>query len=286
MRNILLTLALLSSSLFAEESENKLKVKKSLKINMIGAHTVLDKFKLAKEVGFEGIEVNGPVGNREEIKKASEETGLPIHGVVCNTHWAKPLSVGDQAQRDMGRAGLEGALRDAHFYGAESVLLVPGVVRGKISYEQCWERSIAEIRKVLPLAEELQIIIALENVWNDFLNDPNENARYLKELDSPWVKIYFDVGNAVRYGPPAEWVPILKNDILKLDVKGYAHPAEGKSPREGFKAKIAHDDADWPSVCAELKKIGFDGWATAEVPGGNKERLTEIFNNMNKAFSY
>ena len=273
-------------AMLAQSEEPKLQIKKAVKINMIGAHTVLDKFKLAKEVGFDGIEANGPVSNREEIKKASEATGLPIHGVVCSTHWGKPLSAAEQTQRDEGRAGLEGAMRDAHFYGADTVLLVPGVAKGKTSYEECWERSIAEIRKVLPLAEELNLTIALENVWNDFLTDPKENVRYIEEINSPRVKVYFDVGNAVRYSPPAEWISTLGNHIIKLDVKGYAHPENGQKLGSGFKAKIAHDDADWPSVCAELKKIGYTGWATAEVGGGGKERLTEIYNNMEKAFSY
>ena len=279
-------MSLLSSTLLAEDS-TKLNIKYSLKLGMVkGKMSVLDKFKLVKELGYDGIEVNAPGGNQQEIKAASEATGLPIHGVVCSTHWKHLLSDPDPAVRAKGLEGFQAAIRAAHFYGASSVLLVPGKVKKGTTYEEAWQRSLPEIRKALPLAKELGIKIALENVWNDFLTTPEGTLKYIQELNSPLVGAYFDVGNTVRYNDPSTWPSVLGNKIFKLDVKEYKRQPEGGNVWKGFKSKITTGDNDWPAVCRELKKINYSGWATAEVGGGDAKRLAEILANMKKAFSH
>ncbi|WDE97638.1 sugar phosphate isomerase/epimerase [Lentisphaera profundi] len=275
---------LLSFSLF---SEDKLQIKFALKYGMIKTKaSVLDKFKLVKELGYDGIEVNGPSNNREAFKAASEASGLPIHGVVCSTHWKLQLSDPDESIRAKGLEGFKQAIRDAKFYGASSVLLVPAKVRKGVTFEECWERSIIEIKKALPLAKELGINILLENVWNDFLTTPEDTLKYINELNSDLVGSYFDIGNTVRYNPPASWPPVLGNKIMKLDVKPYVKQPKGQNLYKGFQAKIGQDDNDWPAVCKALKAINYSGWATAEVGGGDKERLAEILANMQKVFSH
>jgi L-ribulose-5-phosphate 3-epimerase len=287
MRILCLLMSLfISSSLLAEKSE-KLPIKFALKFGMVkGKMSILDKFKLVKELGYDGIEVNAPSGSREEFKAASEATGLPIHGVVCSTHWKLLLSHPEAATRAKGVAGFEQAIRDAHFYGASSVLLVPGKVNKDTTYEEAWKRSIPEIHKALSLAKELNIQIGLENVWNDFLKTPEGTLKYINELDSPLVGSYFDIGNTVRYNDPSTWPSVLGNKIFKLDVKEYKRQPEGGNVWKGFKVKIGAGDNDWPAVCRELKKINYSGWATAEVGGGDKKRLAEILTNMRKAFSH
>jgi L-ribulose-5-phosphate 3-epimerase len=282
--SLLLSLVLISFSVSAD----KLEIKFALKYGMIKEKglSAQEKFQLVKDLGYDGIEVNGPTGNREELKAASEATGLPIHGVVCSTHWKLQLSDPNPDTRAKGLEGFKQAIRDAKFYGASSVLLVPGKVTKNTSYEQCWERSIIEIKKALPLAKELNINILLENVWNDFLTTPEETLRFIKELNSDLVGSYFDIGNTVRYNPPASWAPVLGKKIMKLDVKPYIIQPEGGNVWKGFKAKIGQDSNDWPAVCKSLKAIEYAGWATAEVDGGNKERLAEILANMKKAFSH
>jgi L-ribulose-5-phosphate 3-epimerase len=251
--------------------------KKAVKIGMVKVSgTLTEKFKLLKELGYDGVELMSPSRTTaDEVAKAKDATGLPVHGVVDSAHWKQHLSAENPEVRAKGLAALKTAIQDSKAFGGTSVLLVPGVVKKGVTYEQCWKRSSAEIKKALPLAAELNIQILFENVWNNFLTDPKETARYIDEIDSPLVGAYFDVGNTVRYSPPHEWVPILGKRIKKLDIKDFGHKTK-------FAAKLGEGDVDWKKVNAELRKIGYTGWGTAEVRGGDRERLAEIATRMNK----
>ncbi|MHC4219441.1 MAG: sugar phosphate isomerase/epimerase family protein [Planctomycetota bacterium] len=261
-------------------------IRKAVKFEMIaGEMSVLEKFRLLKSLGFDGVEMMSPADyDPAEVLAARDATGVVIHGVVDSEHWRSPLSDPDPAVRDRGRKALEQGLRDCKRYGGTTVLLVPAIVNGRVSYADAWQRSRAEIRPVLPLAEELGIKIALENVWNNFLLSPLEAARYVDEFENPWIGWYFDVGNVVRYGWPDQWIRILGDRILKLDIKEYSR---GKRDNEGlwkgFNVEIGDGDCDWPAVRAALRDIGFAGWATAEVRGGDAARLTEISERMDGA---
>lgn len=126
-------------------------------------------------------------------------------------------------------------------------------------------------------------MLLVENVWNNFLLSPLEMARFVDEMESDAVGVYFDVGNVVRFGWPEHWIPALGNRIKKLDIKEYSRKIQNdEGLRKGFRVKIGEGSIDWPKVVKELEKINFNGWATAEVPGGGKEELTDIANRMNK----
>lgn len=246
--------------------------------------TVEEKFQLLQRMGFDGVELSSPNDlDNAEVVAARDATGLPIHGVVDSVHWNRTLSDADPAVRAEGLAGLEIALRDARTYGASTVLLVPAVVTEDVSYDAAYERSQSEIRKALPLAEELGIQIAIENVWNRFLLSPLETARYIDEFNSPWIGAYFDVGNVVNFGWPEQWIRILGDRIVKLDIKEYSRELrDAEGPYAGFRVPLGQGSVDWPAVLGALGEIGFDGWATAEVPGGDRQRLEEIAEGMDR----
>jgi len=265
-------------------------IKKAVKIGMVKdelATTLRDKFMLLAELGFDGVELDSPGGaSAEEVAEAKAASGLEVPGVVNAVHWGKPFSHPDAAVRAEGLAAMETALRDAKAYGASSVLLVPAVVNKQVSYAEAWDRSITEIRKLVPLAEELEIDIAFENVWNNFLLSPLEAARYVDAFESERVGFYFDVGNIVLYGWPEQWVKILGHRIKKLDIKEYSR---GKLDNEGrwagFAVELLEGDCDWPAVMAALDGIGYTGWGTAEIPGGDRERLADIAERMDRIFA-
>ena len=260
-------------------------IKKAVKFGMIDEPlSVLEKFKLLKELGFDGVEPSSPSDlDEKEIVEAIHETGLPVHGLVNSVHWSKPLSDPDPAIRDESRAGMEHALKQAKAFGASTVLLVPAVVNKDVSYADAYSRSQAEIRKLIPLAEELKIKIALENVWNNFLLSPLEFAQYIDGFDSPWIGAYFDVGNIVNYGWPEHWIRILGSRILKLDIKEYSRTKRNEEGLwEGFKVELGEGDCNWPAVNQALNAIGYTGWATAEIPGGDTARLRDIAMRMDR----
>jgi len=245
--------------------------------------TLEEKFVLLKKLGYDGIELDSPGGqNKTEALAASKKTGLPIHGVVDSIHWRACLSDPSEVIREKGLQGLLAAIRESHSVGGSTVLLVPGVAKGKVTQKEAWDRSIIEIRKALPLAARLGIHILIENVWNGMFYDPkggnaqsaNLLAKYLDEINSPWVGSYFDIGNHQKFGKPADWIRTLGKRIVKLDVKDWG----GKN---GF-CKIGEGDVDWPDVRKALAEINYTGWATAEVSGGKADRCAEILANMRK----
>ncbi len=245
-------------------------------ISMKGS--VLEKFQAVKSAGFSGIE---PIShmNRAEVLEALRTTGLEAASVCCATHWKSPLSDPDQSIREAGRAGLIQALRDAKSYGASSVLLVPAVVNQNVRYDDAYRRSQEEIRKVLPLARELQVKIAIENVWNHFLLTPLEAARFIDEFQSEWIGWHFDIGNVLAFGWPDQWIRILGKRILKLHVKEYS--AEKK-----FKVDFLEGDNNWPAVMKALDEIGYSGWGIAEQPGADSpEGLRKLSEKMDRIFA-
>lgn len=262
-------------------------IKKAVKYGMVQAgNTVAEKFKLLKQLGFDGVEMDSPTKlDRDEVLRARDESGLPIHGVVDSVHWHDTLSHPDPAVRERGFDGLCQALNDAKHWGASTVLLVPAVVSKEVSYADAYQRSQAEIKRALPLAEELNVKICFENVWNNFLLSPLETAQYIDELDSPYVGAYFDVGNVVRYGWPEQWIAVLGPRIVKLDIKEFSRKKmESEGLFKGFEVELLEGDCDWPAVMAALRNTKYEGWATAEIPGGNEERLRAIAGKMDQIF--
>ena len=226
--------------------------------------SLLQKFQLLRDAGFAGVEPSSAMDQRE-VLAARDAAGLQIPSVVIATHWAKPLTDRNPATRQIGLDGLKQGLRDAKAYGASSVLLVPGAVTKEVSYVEAYARSIAEIKKALPLAEELGVVIAIENVWNQFLLSPREAVEFVDEFESPFVRWHFDVGNVVTYGWPEQWVQALGSRIAKIHVKEYSRKLrDAHGPFAGFKVDLLEGDCDWPVTMASLDAIGYDGWMIAE----------------------
>jgi len=262
-------------------------LKKAIMYQTVGIKgSVLEKFRAIKEAGFAGVEAMSHM-DQEEVLKARDETGLGIPSVCCNTHWAKPLSDSNPSVREAGLEGLKQTLRDAKRYGATSVLLVPAVVSKQVSYADAYARSQAEIRKAIPLAEELGVKIAIENVWNKFLLSPLEAARYVDEFKSSAVGWHFDIGNIIKDGWPEQWIRILGRRIQKLHIKEFSRSKMDKQgPGAGFGVDFLEGDNDWPSIMKALDEIGYAGWGIAEQSGGGSlEGLINLSERMDRIFS-
>lgn len=260
-----------------DEISGKGRIYKSVKWGMILTDgSVLDKFRLLKDLGYDGMELVSPMDcSADEILQASKETGMPVHGLVNSRQWNVRLSSPDPKEREQAVEILRKCLTDAKAFGGSSVLLVPGQVNGADeNHDHVWERSIAGIRQVLPLASKLGVSILVENVWNGFCETPEQFRDYLDEINSPWVGAYFDIGNCRKFGNSEDWVKILGSRIVKLDCKDWGDT-------EGF-CKIGDGDVNWPAVRTALSDIKFTGWSTAEVTGGGKDELADIARRMDR----
>ena len=247
--------------------------------------SVLENMNALKEAGFAGAEMNSHM-DQDEVLRARDATGLTIPSVCGSVHWKKPLSDPDPKVREEGLEALRQTLRDAKRYGATSVLLVPAVVNKDVSYADAYTRSQAEIRKAIPLAEDLGVKIAIENVWNLFLLSPLEAARYVDEFNSPAVGWHFDIGNVINYGWPEQWIRVLGPRIQKLHVKEFSRKKRDKEGLwKGFDVPLGEGDNNWPAVMKALDDIGYHGWAMAEQGSpGSLADLQDLSQRMTKVF--
>ncbi|MDF2378151.1 MAG: sugar phosphate isomerase/epimerase [Verrucomicrobiales bacterium] len=243
-------------------------LKKGVKFSMVKEPdlSLVDQFKMLKEVGFDGTELRTENNTDYKIyREAVDKSGLPVHGIV-----------------NSDKPDLETAVKFAGDIGGDSVLYVARYDKKRPLMES-WDETIAVIRRGLPAAEKHQVKILVENVWAGFLISALDMERYVDEVNHPWFGAYFDVGNNVRWGVPQHWIEVLGDRIGKLDIKEWdekKHVNEGL--RQGFSSELGDGTIDWAAVRAAIRKIGFKGWASAEVSGGGRERMAEISRRMDK----
>lgn len=280
------TVAPLASRLAAAAQPRPLR--KAIMYSTIGFKgSVLEKFQAMRAAGFEGVEPMGAM-NRDEVLAALRATGLQAASVCCHTHWVKPLSAPDEATRKIGFDGLVHSLRDAHAYGAGSVLLVPGVARNGVTYQQCFDRSLAEIRRAIPIARDLGVRIAIENVGNDFILQPRQAVDYLDACNSEWVGWHFDIGNAGRHGPAADWIKALGPRIVRIHVKDYTSRVAAPGGPAVERPKLLDGETDWPAVMAALDRAGYRGWGISEQPANQAasvEAARDLAGRMDRIFA-
>ena len=280
----------LSSIANTNQSDDKIikkpDLKKSLVFGMINEDlSMLDKFKLVKDLGFDGVELNSPNDfNTREILEAKEKSGIELPTVINKDHWSKPLSDPDPAVRAACIESVAISLQDIKDYGGDTVLVVPGVVNDKVSYEKAYIQSQASIRELIPIAEKTGMQIALENVWNNFILSPMEAKRYIDEINHPLIGWYFDIGNILRYVWPEHWIETLQSRIMKLHMKEYSRDKMfNEGVRKGFGVELLEGDNNWPVVMKAINNIDYKGeWITAEVKGGDRERLLDVSQRMDR----
>jgi L-ribulose-5-phosphate 3-epimerase len=247
--------------------------------------SLAQRLSLAGEAGLDGVDLDQAAEcTPEEARQAVAQSGIFVHSAINHAHWSQRLTSADEAERAQGRANIEHCLRVAHAAGGSGVLIVVG--RGSDGpADEIEERCRVEIKKMLPLAAALGQPILIENVWNQMFYDhdapPEQSAehfvKFVDSFHSPWVGMYYDIGNHWKYGQPGDWIREFGYRCVKLDVKGFSR-AENKF------TDIGEGDLPWDQVRKALDEIQFTGWATAEVGGGDVPRLTLVRQQMERVF--
>ncbi len=282
-RRFLETAAVLSAAaaLPARRASGAGSPKKAVLVSMLPKERpYLDRFRMAVDAGFAGIEMQTVTDPKEAeaIRDASKKSGLRIHSVMNSDHWKFPISSAEAEVVARSVAGMETSLGNAKLWGADAVLLVPAVVNPQTSYKDAWTRSQAVIReRILPKAAELEVIVAVEEVWNKFLLSPLEFAQYVDEMKSPWLKAYCDVGNMVFYGYPQDWIRTLGPRIAKVHLKDF----KLDRPNGRFNwVNLGEGDVDWVEVRQAFNDVAYDGWMTTELSapagGGDAAYLKDV----------
>ncbi len=236
-------------------------MKKSTTYSSLPGHlSMAERFVLAREAGLDGLQIPSfeSQAEAEAAGQAAADNGLQVSSVMGGSHWKLPLSSTDEAVREAGVEGIRHALRVASWSGTDCVLVVPGVVDEDTPYHAAFELAGKSMRELLPLAEQLGVTMAIENVWNKFLLSPLETRDFIDACDSPFVKFYFDVGNILLYGYPHHWVEVLGKRIARVHIKDF------NNATRQFVAVLT-GDVDFPRVMNSLRGAGYDGWLTSEL---------------------
>jgi len=260
--------------------EAPLAIKKGLVFDMVpGKLTYADRFKLVRDAGFEIVQALTEPDERkaEEMKRAADAVSIRIDSVMNVDHWQYPLSSSDPAVVERSLSGMRTSFQNAKLWGSDVVLLVPAVVNPQTSYRDAWTRSQAQIRKLIPLAEQLKVVIAIEEVWNRFLLSPLEMVQYIDEFHSPWVGAWFDVGNVVLYGYPQDWIRTLGKRIVKVHLKDFKRKEDGYAW-----VNLGDGDVDWPAVRAAFADIGYAGSVIAELEQGDETYLHDVSRRIDR----
>lgn len=258
-------------------------IRKSTLISMLPKdQPYAERFAIARDAGFEAVEMQTVTREEEaaEAREAARSTGLRIHSVMNMEHWSSPLSSSDPAVVARSVTGMETSLKNAALWGADTVLLVPAVVDANTSYKDAYTRSQRVIReRLLPMARDLKVVIAVEEVWNKFLLSPLEFARYVDEFESPSLRAYFDVGNVVLYAFPQDWIRTLGPRIVKVHLKDFNF--DRGNGRFTWK-NIGEGDIDWPEVRRAFADIKYTGYVTTEVNGGDAAYLKDLAGRVDR----
>jgi hexulose-6-phosphate isomerase len=239
------------------------------------------RLELAQKAGFDGVDLDEAASfNSQQVHRAVYDSGVFVHNAINHDHWKKRFSSANEADRKQALDNLLHCIRISHAAGGSGVLIVVG--RGSDGPEDVIvERSIAEIKKAIPLAAALGQRILFENVWNQMFYDHDKGpeqsadrwAAFVDAFDSPWVGMYHDIGNHWKYGNPGDWIKTFGPRAVKFDLKGFSR-AQNKF------TDIGQGDLPWGDVRKALDEVGFTGWFTAEVGGGGLDRLKTVRNQM------
>jgi hexulose-6-phosphate isomerase len=249
-----------------------------------------DGLKMLRDAGFEAVEVNTTEEGilslnckEDEAKKVAEiirKNGLEIASLLVGQFWKYPISSSDPEIRKKGEELLENGIKIANWIGTDAILVVPGVVAplsgsGEIvSYDVAYKNSQESIKKYVELAEKNNVYICVENVWNKFLLSPLEMKKFVEEIGSEYVKVYFDVGNILIIGFPEMWIRILGKLIKRIHLKDFKLSIGNIN---GF-CDLLEGDVNWPEVIKALKEIGYDSYLTVELGPYKYYPETKIYN--------
>jgi L-ribulose-5-phosphate 3-epimerase len=231
---------------------------------------ISDCIALAKDAGYEGIELalseTGELSlestprELEQIKQTLADTGIELTSLASGLGWTYQLTSNDKQNRDRAIEIITMQLEAAAQLGADTILVVPGVVES-VPYDVAYDNALEALAALSETAAGCKVTIGIENVWNKFLLSPLEMRDFLDKIDSKYVGAYFDVGNVLLTGYPEHWIRILNKRIKKVHFKDYRREAAGLA---GFVDLLA-GDVNYPAVVEALKKTGYTDYVIAEM---------------------
>lgn len=260
-----------------------------------GTKDIKQCFQEAKRKGFDAVEL--AVGEKGEltlqtderecrkIPSYAQEIGIQISSLATGLYWGYSLTDDRKEIREKAKEITLKMLQLASWLKLDAILVVPGAVdvffnpkSPVVSYDVVYQRSLEVLKELAPQAEKLKVCIAIENVWNKFLLSPLEMRDFIDKVGSPYVGVYFDVGNILLTGYPEQWIKILGKRIKRVHFKDFK---KSVGTAEGF-CDLLEGDVNWPAVMQAFREIGYDGFVTAEMMPSRKDLLEVTSRAMDK----
>ncbi len=242
--------------------------------------TLKECLQLAKDAGFDGIELNydlesdlSPKADTAEfraIRKMADDIGIAISGLCSFLFWPYPLSSNDPVKRARGVELAGKMAQAAHDLGTENLLVVPGAVHipwrddhEPVPNDVCEQRAREAVETLLPQAEKLGVSLNMENIFfNGFLMTPMEMNAFVDGFDSEHVQVHFDTGNIMEYQFPEHWARLLGKRTKNIHFKEYTKKGTDHS-LECFRP-LLDGTTNWPAVMEALDANGYEGYLTFE----------------------
>lgn len=235
---------------------------------------------LAKDAGFDGIELNYDLDNDlspksgtkeyEEIRRLADKIGIRISGLCSFLFWPYPLTSNDEAKRSQGLELAGKIAQAAHDLGVENVLVVPGAVHipwrtdhEPVPNDVCDRRAKEAVGQLARQAEKLKVFLNIENIFfNGYLMTPMEMNAFVDHFGSEHVRIHFDTGNISMFQHAEHWVPILGQRTKNVHLKEFTKKGTDYS-LETFRP-LLDGTTNWPAVTDALDKVGYRDFVTFE----------------------
>ena len=273
-------------------------MKKSISIWAFPGLKIKEAMELAKKAGFEAVELaldeegeislNSSQKEIENVASMAKQIGLDISGLATGLFWKYSMTSNKKENVNKAREVCRKMLDTARWLGTDGILVIPGGVGADfipgyevVSYDLAYERARKALKEVAPYAEEKKVYVGVENVWNKFLLSPLEMKQFIDEINSPFVGVYFDVGNVVINGYPEQWIRILGKRIKRVHFKDFKSAVGNLN---GF-VDLLEGDVNWHEVIKALKEVGYNGYVTAEF-FGYKEYNEVLIYNISQAMDY
>ena len=242
------------------------------------SRTAREVFALAREHGFEGVEVtiDEPGGNTchqvttesshrecELVREEAHEAGVAIASVASGLGWKHRLTAPTPEARRHAAEIAAASLQRSAWLGTDALLCVPGVVDEATPYDAALERARVGMDELRGEALRSGVTLAIENVWNKMLLSPLEMRDLIDVANGADEKpfgVYFDVGNVLQTGYPEQWISILGSRIARVHLKDWKRSVGNIN---GF-CPLLEGDVDFPAVMAALREAKYGGPVTSE----------------------
>ena len=246
---------------------------------------------LELSVSSEGvITTNSSKAECEMIRKRIDNSGVFVDSIATGMSWGVSPTSDDESIRKKSISLHQDALKVASYLDCKALLFVPGVVKSPISpeivrYDRALDRLREAINQMLPIAEDLNVDLCMENVWNGFFYSPIELRDFVDSFDSDRLGVYLDIGNLIGYQQhPPHWVELLNSRIKRVQIKDFQENFDWTGSFSF--CDIGAGDVPWKETIEALKTIEYKSTIIAEMLPWDETILSRTSAAMDQLFKF